>query len=281
MATTIVNPSGGFNTDQIDQAFSKMYGMFGNAGSSTQTGGTNIFGGTGGGTSGYSSGPGNFGVNPQPVSGSDNSLTAIWRGLSNLAGTTGAGLTQAGGNLISGSLPIIQSGTDMSGTGFGTTQTGLNTLQPSIDFYSKLLAGNPQATAQALAPTAANISSIYSGALNNATMGTPAGGYRAATIAGLPQAEAAQVGNAALQLQPAAAAALGQLGGEQAQIGAEQAGIGQGVAQTGLGVGQLGTVLTGQGLQTLQNTIADVLNKMGINIQGGTAATFSQIVGSL
>jgi hypothetical protein len=267
MATTIVNPSGGSvpGMDQIDQAFGRIYNMFGNPGqSNTSTGGT---------------GPG--GITPQPISGSDNSLTAFWRGLSNLAGSTVPSFLQSGGNLLGTGMGVTQGGLDMSGTGFGTTTQGLQTLQPSIDFYNKILSGDPTATAQALAPTAANISQITSGATNQATQGLPGGGYRAATLAGLPYAQAAQVGNAALQLQPAAATALGQLGGEQAQIGATQAGIGQGVSQTGLGVGQLGTVLTGQGLQTLQNTIADVLSKMGINIQGGTANLFSQIVGSL
>lgn len=267
MATTIVHPSAGTppGMDQIDQAFGKIYGMFGNLSQpNTSTGGF---------------GPG--GVSPQPVSGSDNSLTAFWRGLSNLAGSAAPGFLQAGGNMLGTGMGVTQGGLDMSGTGFGTTQTGLQTMQPSIDFYQKILSGDPTATTQALAPTAANIAAITSGATNQATQGMPAGGYRAATLAGLPQAQAAQVGNAALQLQPAAAAALGQLGGQQAQIGAEQAQIGQGVSSTGLGVGQLGTVLTGQGLQTLQNTIADILSKMGINIQGGTANLFSQVVGSL
>lgn len=256
MATTIVNPSGGSvpGMDQIDQSFGRIYNMFGNLGqSNTSTGGF-----------------GPSGISPQPVSGSDNSLTAFWRGLSNLAGASAPSFLQSGGNLLGTGMGVTQGGVDMSGTGFGTTQTGLQTLQPSIDFYNQLLQGNPQAVAQALAPTAANISAITSGATNQANQGMPAGGYRASTLAGLPYAQAAQVGNAALALQPQAAQALGQLGQAQAGIGAEQAQIGQGVAQTGLGVGQLGTVLTGQGLQTLQNTIADVLSKMGINIQGGT-----------
>lgn len=269
MATTIVSPgqAGGSvpGMDQVDAAFGKIYNMFGNLGGSNTSSG----------------GFGPSGISPQPVSGSDNSLTAFWRGLSNYAGGAGPSFLQAGGNLLGTGMGVTQGGLDMSGTGFGTTQTGLNTLQPSIDFYKKILSGDPTATTQALAPTAANIAAITSGATNQATQGLPGGGYRAATLAGLPQAEAAAVGNAALGLQPAAAQALGQLGGEQAQIGATQAGIGQGVSGTGLGIGQLGSVLTGQGLQTLQNTIADVLSKMGINIQGGTATLFSSVVGSL
>lgn len=278
MGTTLVNPSGG-GVDAIDQAFSKMFSMFGNSsGGSTGGGGT-----------------GAFGLQPQPVSGGNNDLTQYQWSLTNLAGTTGAGLVGAGTGLVGGSIPIIQSGTDIQtaglgpvATGTGTLGTSLSTLQPSIDFYNKLLQGDPTATAQALAPTASNIAAITAGATNQTSQGTPQGGFRASTLANLPYAQAAQVGNAALQLQPAAAAALQQAAQTQAGIGTQQvgagtaeAGIGQGISQTGLGVGQLGTVLTGQGLQTLQNTIADVLQKMGINIQGGTAATFSQIVGSL
>ena len=237
--------------DQIDQAFGQIYNMFGNLGGSNFS------------TGGF--GPG--GISPQPISGSDNSLTAFWRGLSNLAGASAPAFLQSGGNLLGTGMGVTQGGLDITGAGLGT-------MQPSISFYQRLLAGDPTATTAALAPTAANINTITAGATNQASQGLPGGGFRAATLAGLPFAQAAQVGNAALALQPTAAQALAGIGGEQAQIG-------QGVAQTGLGVGQLGTVLTGQGLQTLQNTIADVLSKMGINIQGGTANLFSTIVGSL
>jgi hypothetical protein len=102
----------------------------------------------------------------------------------------------------------------------------------------------------------------------------PAGGYRAATLAGLPQAQAAQVGNAALQLQPAAAQALASLGGEQASIG-------QGMAGVGTQIGGLGTTLTGQGLQSLQNLVADLLNKQRINQADPTGLQKAQQVVNL
>jgi hypothetical protein len=159
----------------------------------------------------------------------------------------------------------------------GITQGGLQTLAAPTAFYQQLLSGNPQAVTQALAPTASNLSQIYSGATTQANQGMPGGGYRASTLAGLPFAQAQQVGNAALGLQPAAAQALTGIGGEVAQIG-------QGVSGIGLGVGGMGTTLTAQGLQSLQNTIADVLSKMGINIQGGTTnmfATFAQGLNAL
>ena len=278
--TSIVNASGGggggLDMSQIDQAFGSIYSMFGKQPS-------------GGGTAS----PG--GLQPQPVSGGNNDLTQYQRSLTNLTGTAGAGLFDTGMGLFGASLPITQAGIDVQGaglgpvnTGVGTLGTSLATLQPSVDFYTALLQGNPQATAMALAPTAANINTITEGAIDQTSRGGPIGGQRAATLAGLPFAKSAAVTNAALGLQPMAAAGLSQAAQEQAGIGqaqvgagATEAGIGQGISQTGLGMGQLASVLTGQGLQTLQNTIADVLQKMGINIQGGTAATFSQIVGAL
>lgn len=278
MATTIVNPSGSNPMGQIDNAFSSVYSMFGSPSK----------GGVGGGT-------GPFGITPQPVSGSDNSLTAFFRGLSNLLGAGSTSALNAGGNLLGTGTGVAQGGLDIAGTGLpvintgvGTMGTGLETLQPSIDFYNKILSGDPRATTEALAPTAANIAAITSGATTNASQGLPAGGYRASTLAGLPFAQAAQVGNAALALQPAAAQALEQLGGEQAQIGQEQVGagtaagnLGLGISQTGLGLGQLGQGLTAQGFQALESAVQDMLSKMGINIQGGTANLFSTVVGSL
>jgi hypothetical protein len=165
-------------------------------------------------------------------------------------------------------MGVTQGGLDITGT-------GLQTMQPSIDFYNKLLAGDPTATTQALAPTAANISQITSGATNQAMQGMPQGGYRAATLAGLPFAQAQQVGNAALQLQPAAAQALGNLGVEQAQIG-------QGVAGTGLGVGGMGLGLVGQGVGAVQNAASDILQKMQINAAAPSGLDiFNKLIGGL
>src|SRR5215472_11401297 len=248
MGTSIVPPRGGPTGpaggyfDQIDQAFGRAYGMLGNAG---QGGGF---------------GPG--GVSPQPIEG--DSLTQFWRGLSNLAGTSVPGFLQAGGNLLGTGTGVTQGGLGLSGVGFGTTQEALKTLQPSIDYYNKLLSGDPAAMTQALSPEADLIAKNTAMAADLTSRGGAQGGLTASTQANLPYAQAAQIGNAALALRPGAAQGLERTSAAQAGIGAEQAGIGQGVSQTGLGLGQLGTVLTGQGLQTLQNTIADVLSKMGI-----------------
>jgi hypothetical protein len=286
MATTIVGPQGsgggGFNPDAIDSAFKSVYGMFGPPATgtnfNTQSGGT-----------------GPYGLTPQPISGANDSLTAYFRGLHNLLGTTagdflnrGAGVMGAGLGVTNAGLNMAQGGLPMITTGEGGMEQGMQTLQPSIDFYQKLLSGDPATTTAALAPTAANIATITAGATDQASRGMPGGGYRASTLAGLPFAQAGQVGNAALALQPAAAQALGQLGGEQAQIGQAEVGagtaagnLGLGIAQTGLGLGEEGLGLTGQAFQGLSNAVAEALQKMGYNIQGGTSSTFSQIMGSL
>ena len=223
MAGTQITPG----LDQINNAFGSIYSMFGNPSS-----GSSLTGG----------GSGMFGMSPQPISGADNSLTAAQRTASNALGQMAPSAFSMGTGLLGTGTGVAQGGLDVMGT-------GLNTLQPSIDFYSKLLSGDPTATTQALAPTAANIAAITAGAANRASEGMPGGGYRASTLAGLPFAQASQVGSAALQLQPAAAAALGQLGGEQAQIGAGMAGV-------GTTLGGLGTTLTGQGVSGLASLVA-------------------------
>lgn len=262
--------------NQIDQAFSSIYNMFGGAGSSGAHGqGGNLFGAN---LSGSGSGS-NFGVTQ--LTNPDNSTTGLWYSLANLMGQAGPSLVEQGGNLVQTGTGVTGGGLQMQGGGYGTTQTALGTLQPTIDFYNKLLSGDPATMTAALAPTANTLSNVYAGAVNQAGAGMPAGGYRAATLAGLPEAQAAQVGNAALGLQPTAAQGLASAANEQAGIGATQAGIGTGVSATGQGISQTGTALTGQGLQSIQNLIADVINKMGINYQYGGAQTFATIAGGL
>ena len=140
---------------------------------------------------------------------------------------------------------------------------GLQTLQPAIDFWTKLGSGDPSTMTQVLSPTATNIANIFAGATDQASRGGPAGGYRSATQANLPYAQAQMVGNQALQLQPTA---MQQLAG----LGQEQAGIGSMMGNLGLGTGQLGTTLTGQGIQGLTAAEQAVLQKMGINLQEGS-----------
>jgi hypothetical protein len=224
--------------DPMSNAFAPIYSMIGGRGGG---GGTQVTGG----------GSGPFGLQPQGMQGND--LTQMQRSLTNLLGTTGGQLGQLGQNVLGAGMQGAQQG-------FGTMEQGLQTLQDPLSYWQAILSGDPTKTAAALGPTATNLSQIFSGATNQAAQGMPGGGYRAATLAGLPQVQASQLGNALLQLQPTAATQLGTLGQEQAQIGS-------GMGQLGTAIGGLGTQLTGQGLQGLNDAINAVLQKMNLNIQ--------------
>lgn len=245
---------------QIDQAFGNIYSMFGTGGSPKST---NVFGSNV--------------TNPNTMSVGNPNNTGMYSQGTSAEGTAGASFMGAGSNLVGTGLGVTQGGLDMSGAGFGETQQAQQTLQPTVDFYTKLMSGDPATVTSALAPTADNIAAIYSGAVNNANMGSPAGGYRAATLAGLPQAEAAQVGNAALALQPAAAQGLAQASQQENAIGGTQAQIGGSVSGTGQQIAGTGTQLTSQGLTAIQDAVANALQKLGFNAQTGALNTFSTI----
>ena len=210
------------------------------------------------------------GLAPQPVNGANDSLTAFFRSLTNLTGQTGANQVNQGAATVGQGLSTV-------GTGLTDQQTGMQTLQAPIDFYTKLLSGDPATMTAALAPTANIISQQYEGAKSATGEGLPSGGFRSTAIAGLPFAQAGKVGDAALGLQSDAAKQLGSLGSAQAAIG-------QGESSTGLGVAGVGSTQQSQGLSALMGTITDILGKMGINLQGAgvnTFATFSQGLNAL
>ncbi|HYT08982.1 MAG TPA: hypothetical protein VEL77_15160 [Rugosimonospora sp.] len=186
-------------------------------------------------------------VATQPVSG--DSLTQFFRSLTNLTGTTGENLLNQGGATTA--------------MGLGGVGQGFQTMQPSVDFYTKLLSGDPKTMTEALAPTSALIGQQFQRAGQGADANLPMGGYRSQVMSELPFAQAGMVGNAVLGLQPAAAQGLGQLGGLQGQLG--------------LGVAGIGSQQTGQGLASLESAIQAALEKMGINIQGGTAHNFNTV----
>ena len=261
MATSIVSPSSMSTPgmSQIDQAFGNIYSMFGGSSGNSNAFGTNL-------------------QTPTTMNNTNPSnITMYSQGVSNL-GQAGSSLLGEGSNLVDTGMGVTSGGLNMSGDAYGTTQTSLNTLQPTIDYYNKLISGDPATTTAALAPTAANLSTIYSGAVNNASQGSPAGGYRAATLAGLPQAEAAQVGNAALGLQTTAAQGLQSAAGTQNTIAGTQGGIGSSVAGTGQQVAGTGTTLTSQGTQAIQQAVQDALAKLGLNAQTSGLSQFDQLM---
>lgn len=193
----------------------------------------------------------------EPISG--DSLTQYLRSLTNYGGTTGTGWLGA-------AQPTVTGGLAQLGDAYSTTAA------PAA-YWQAILSGDPRTMTAAVAPTASMLSNIYSGALQNASTQMPAGGARAVTMAQLPQAQAAQVGNTLLGLQPAAATNLAGLAGVQA-------GIGGTTANVGLGQAQVGSNLLAQTLQALlqrrgQNVTQDMSN-MGL-LTGG----LSSLMGNL
>lgn len=247
MATSIVGPSSGFDINSIDNAFGRVYGMMGSPSG-------------GGGISGGGTGP--FGLQPQGMSGND--LTKMGRSLTNLLGLTGAQLGQLGQGVLGAGLSGVQGG-------MGVMGTGLQTLQPSINYYNQLMSGNPAAVSMAAGPYASILSGQETNMLNN-LRNVPVGGFGSLVAANAPQWLTGQIGNFELAQREAAARGLLTAGGEQAQIG-------QGIGNLGLGVGQLGTTLTGQGLQGLSEAERAVLQKMQINLE--EPSVFQDILASL
>lgn len=153
------------------------------------------------------------------------------------AGPTSTDIYRQGENLVGGT------GVNLSAIGNNLLGSGVNMLGAPADFFSALLSGDPTRMTQALAPTAATISQQNLAPLQTAQQNLPRGGYAASTAAELPFSEASQVGNAALNLQPAAAQALSKLG---------------------IDVSQLGLGEQGMGLEALQNLVQNALGKMGV-----------------
>lgn len=287
MATSIVSPSGGSvpGMQQIDSAFSNIYNMFGGKASGPAA---NLFGQN---ISGAGTGP--AGVTPMAPNNPNN--VQMYANMANLMSSAAPALMQEGGNLVSTGMGVVPGGLDMAGAGFGTTQAGvgtmgagLATLQPAIDFYAKLASGDPTAMTQALSPGATAESNIITNAQSLNAMGGAKGGLSNFEGSAFGTRLAGDVGTAALNLQPQALAALGQLGGEVAGIGegivgagGTQAGIGEGIAGTGLNIAGLGAGMIGQGLDTAQNVTGDALRKVAMNYQYGAPQTFQTISSGL
>ena len=224
--------------DQINNAFGQVYGMIGGY----QPGGSSLTGGA----------PNAFGMPPQPISGADNSLTAAQRGASNIAGVM---------------APMaFNMGQGMLGTGMGVAQTGLGAIQPSVDFYTKLLSGDPTTMSGALGPLAGPLAS-WAAQAQNATRAMPSGGLASAEQGNIATMIPQVLGQGAEQLLSSAAGSLGNLGLGEAGVGTQ--------------IGQMGTTMTGQGLQGILNLYSDLINKQSVNQQDTPFTTFGQVMGPL
>lgn len=137
------------------------------------------------------------------------------------AGINSSDILRQGINLAGGQ------GVNLANLGNTILGTGIGTLQAPVDFYSKLLSGDPATMTSALAPTASAIEAQYQPLISNAQMNMPRGGFSASTAAELPFTIAGEVGKTAETLQPAAASALSQLGLDVSQLGATEQRLGQ------------------------------------------------------
>lgn len=189
------------------------------------------------------------GLANEPITG--DSLTQYLRSLTNAGGSTAQQFMGQGAGII----------------GQGNTQLSkaFDTTMDPMAYWQAILRGDPKALTAATAPTANALSSIYSGAMSGESSGLPAGGYRSSSLAQLPQAQASQVGNYLLGLQPTAATNLNSIAGTQA-------GIGSATGQLGLGTAGIGSNMLAQILQALntrrgQNMTQDTAN-MGMLTSG-------------
>lgn len=128
---------------------------------------------------------------------------------------------------IYNTLTSLTTGGSSVGTGQAQQGQGVSALQPSLNYYSALLSGDPTATAAAIAPTTSGIMSQYDTAYKNISQNSPQGGQRSGNIADLQTKEAGSVGSVVENVQPAAAQALGGLGLGLAGAGTAEQGVGQ------------------------------------------------------
>lgn len=202
---------------------------------------SNLFG-----SSGTPANPMSGNLATEPVTG--DSLTQFLRSITNFLGASG------------------QSG---MATGAGTTGTGQDIFtgatkgaQPSLDYWSAILSGDPTATAKALAPMTDTVSKQYDAAARQTETGAPRGGGRSSALAEAPFQKAGAVGNIAAGLQPAAATSLAGTETALAQLGLGETAAG--TAQSGLGIEQIMGALSGLLQRRGQNTAQDAANTTAI-----------------
>jgi hypothetical protein len=181
---------------------------------------------------------------------SQDSLTQFMRSITNLTGQTGKDF------LAKGDATFTQ--------GRGTTQQGKDTIGPALDFWMKLLSGDPAAQANAIAPTARTIVSQYDAAKKAALTTAPRGGARSGVLAEMPFKKAGDIGTLIQQLQPKAAGEVSDIGKFLSQLG---------ITESGLGLTQ-----SGLGLQSLAATLQGLLGRRGQNIQEN-ATTMQMLAG--
>jgi hypothetical protein len=199
----------------------------------------------------------------QPVSG--DSLTQYFRSLSNQMGQTGAGAFNTGASVFGQGVGATGAAGGTANTALDTFMKSLSTLDAPAHYWQDILAGGPAATA-AIAPYATMVGQNYSNAGTAAKQGLPMGGYSSSVQAGLPFAQARDVNNSLLQLQPVAAGKLNDIANTQAQVGQGQTGAGTLQANIAKILTDAGLGQEGVGSNLLQSVLNAILQKMGINV---------------
>ena len=176
------------------------------------------------------------GVNVEPVNGSQDSLTQFTRSLGNTA---------------------AEQANSATGTGTSVFGSGVQSMQPAINFFQKLLGSNEDLQS-ALGPQFDQISQQFDQIRNSISATQPRGGGTASSMVQAPFQEAAAKGDIASKARTSAASDLGQLSATEAGLGLSEQGL---------------------GAQDLSLALQEALGRKGLNIQE-TANTTQMLSGA-
>jgi hypothetical protein len=144
----------------------------------------------------------NFGLTPEPIEG--NSLDKVSRGLTNSLAGAGGGSYNRGADVF---------------------EKGLSTMQPSVDYWTKLLTGDRGTAMNAISPAVHAVNSQADQQRRTLAEG-PRGGGTASNLAQLPQQQTAIISNLLSGAQSGAAQPLAHAGTAQSSLGLNEQEIG-------------------------------------------------------
>ena len=187
-----------------------------------------------------------------------------------VAGGVGSGLSASGGKKAqnqANQLAGQQLGLEKSMFG-----QGASILAPASNYWQSLLHGG-QAAVQAAGPIASQIGQAAQGARNSIQATMPRGGEQNLALAQSFNDASNNIARLYAGMQPTAAGALGQLGGQF--LGAGQA-LGFPATMSGLGAAQMGVQNAASGAQGFGGLLYNSLNKL----QRGGGNPFSGMSGA-
>lgn len=127
----------------------------------------------------------------------------------------------------------------------GFFQKGGETIQPSIDYWSKILSGDRQAINEAIGPETTRIAQNYEGAKTAATQFAPMGGGRSQLLAEMPFRRGQDISALISTLRPEAAKQMSVIAQQLSAMGLDAEGI---ISSIIGGIGQRGASLLDYGL---------------------------------